>query len=238
MTSMRTVKAAGTVAAVVLLGLAGGAITSARVDDDRRESDPTIEKGFDIAPVKLHLAGLDRDLVGRGSYIVNATADCNGCHNSPDLGGEFVIPTGMPYFLKPPQVRTQINQAGYLGGGMDFGPYPSADPPGAFPNIVSRNLTPDASGRPEGGHTLEEFFRIMRKGKDFDGIHPTCTGGPDGKCLPAPFDGSRLQIMPWPSFARMSDDDIRAIYEYLSAIPCISHAGSVGIPSNLYQTCP
>lgn len=27
--------------------------------------------------------------------------------------------------------------------------------------------------------------------------------------------------MPWPNFQNMTDHDIQAIYEYLSAIPCI-----------------
>jgi hypothetical protein len=233
--------ALGVSASCVAAVLVGTLISTPRVhaDDDQRDRDESkVQEGFEIAPVNLNLAGLNRALVGKGSYIVNAQGDCNGCHNSPDLGGEFVIPTGMPYFLKPPQVRTRVNPAGYLGGGRDFGPYPSATPPGAFPNIVSRNLTPDTSGRPEGGRTLGEFFTIFRKGKDFDGVHPTCKGAPNGHCLPPPFDGSLLQIMPWPVYGNMSDDDIRAIYEYLKAIPCISHAGTVGLPSVLYQTCP
>ncbi len=121
---------------------------------------------------------------------------------------------------------------------MDFGPYPSDTPPGAFPHIFSRNLTPDVTGLPEGGHTFAEFRTILRTGHDFDGVHPTCTGAPNGSCLPPPFDGRLLQIMPWPVYAKMSEDDIRAIYEYLSAIPCISHADTIGLPANLYQTCP
>jgi hypothetical protein len=239
MTAIRIIKPAGAVATVVLLGLAGISITSNRVDaDDSSESDSRVQIGFEIAPVKLKLEGLDRALVGVGSYIVNAQSDCNGCHFSPDLGGEFVVPTGMPYFLKPPKISTKVNPAGYLGGGRDFGQYPSPTPVGAFPHIFSRNLTPDVSGRPEGGHTLDEFFTILRTGHDFDGVHPTCTGAPSGHCLPAPFDGSLLQIMPWPTFASMSDNDIKAIYEYLKAIPCISHSGTIGLPANLYQTCP
>jgi hypothetical protein len=241
MAPKKLVSAVGVSASCVAAVLVGTLISSPRVqanDDDRDRDESRVQEGFEIAPVSLNLTGLDRALVGKGSYIVNAQADCNGCHNSPDLGGEFVIPTGMPYFLKPPQVRTKINPKGYLGGGMDFGQYPSPTPVGAFPHIVSRNLTPDTSGRPEGGHTLGDFFTIMRRGDDFDGIHPTCTGAPNGNCLPSPFDGSRLQIMPWPVFANMSDDDIRAIYEYLRAIPCVSHKGSVGLPANLYQTCP
>ena len=30
--------------------------------------------------------------------------------------------------------------------------------------------------------------------------------------------------MPWPNFQDLTDYDIRAIYEYLSAIPCIAPA--------------
>jgi len=41
-------------------------------------------------------------------------------------------------------------------------------------------------------------------------------------CVPPPFDGTRLQIMPWPAYQSLTDHDLRAIYEYLSAIPCIA----------------
>jgi hypothetical protein len=43
---------------------------------------PRIERGFDIAAVPLNLEGKNRRLVGLGSYIVNAQADCNGCHSA------------------------------------------------------------------------------------------------------------------------------------------------------------
>ena len=240
MTLKRTVNMIGAVAAFGAIVLAGMWINSPRVraDDDGNDEQSKIQQGFAISPVPLNLAGKNRALVGLGSYIVNGHADCDGCHYSPDLGGQFVVPTGMPYFLKPPKISTKINPAGYLGGGRDFGQYPSVMPVGAFPHIISRNLTPDRSGRPEGGHTLEEFFTIFRTGHDFDGVHPTCRGTPNGHCLPAPFDGSLLQIMPWPAYGNMTDNDIRAIYEFLKAVPCVSHAGTVGLPANLYQTCP
>jgi len=34
-----------------------------------------------------------------------------------------------------------------------------------------------------------------------------------------PDDGEILQVMPWPVFRNMSDHDLRAIYEFLHAIP-------------------
>jgi hypothetical protein len=36
--------------------------------------------------------------------------------------------------------------------------------------MISRNLMPDKNGRPEGGHTLEQFEKIIRTGVDFDNI--------------------------------------------------------------------
>ena len=59
----------------------------------------------------------------------------------------------------------------------------------------------------------------MRTGKDFDHLHPSCAGAQTPGCLPAPFNGDVLQIMPWPLFKNMTDHDLLAIYEYLSAIP-------------------
>ena len=211
------------VAAIGVLVLAGIATSSQRLraeDGKNGDGDARVRQGFKIAPVLLNLVGKNRELVGLGSYIVNAQADCNGCHSAgPET--EFT-PSGNPYLLPPVFAgKKKFNPATYLGGGNDFGPFPG---PGPFPHIVSRNLTPDKTGLPEGGATFQEFYTIMKTGKDFDHLHPTCTGAPDGKCIPFPFNGDRLQIMPWPVYQDMSDHDIRAIYEYLSAIPCVGPA--------------
>jgi hypothetical protein len=37
-----------------------------------------------------------------------------------------------------------------------------------------------------------------------------------------PFNGDLLQVMPWPNYKSLTDYELRAIYEYLSAIPCIA----------------
>jgi hypothetical protein len=96
---------------------------------------------------------------------------------------------------------------GYLSGGVPFGP--AASP------IVSRNLTPDASGRPA-GLTFEEFEQVIRLGTDYK---PTVfpPGGP-------------LVVMPWMAYRHGTDHYVRAIYEYLSSIPCIE--GGPGSPAN------
>jgi hypothetical protein len=88
---------------------------------------------------------------------------------------------------------TLINAPCYLAGGAEFGPF------------VSRNITPRANGLPA-GRTLEQFKAIMHEGTDFRTT-------PDGTPI--------LQVMPWPVYGNMSDDDLEAIYEYLRAIPMI-----------------
>ena len=69
-----------------------------------------------------------------------------------------------------------------------------------FGPFKSANITPDSSGRPA-GLTQSEFLHVLRTGED-----------PDEP-------GMLLQVMPWPVIGKMTDDDLIAIYTYLSAIP-------------------
>ena len=146
-----------------------------------------ILRGFEIAPVPLNLHNKDLVLVGTGSYIVNAQAACNDCHTNPPFA-----PGGDPFAGEP----EQINVEGYLAGGASFGPF------------ITRNLTPDSSGRPA-GLTYQEFRRTLRTGVDLKAIPPP---------VPAP-DNDLLQVMPWPVHRNMIERDLRAVYEYLKAIP-------------------
>jgi hypothetical protein len=195
----------------------GAAATLAHADDRRNlEGDEArIRRGFEIAPVPLNLWRKDRDLVGLGSYLVNGVADCNGCHTA-NPATEYTS-GGNPYFKGgAPQV---VNQSTYLAGGRNFGPLVA----GLTPDIVSRNLTPDRTGRPA-GRTFAEFKLIVQTGADLDHLHPPCSAKQPTSCFPGflPFDGDLLQIMPWPVYQHMGVRELRAIYEYLSAIPCIA----------------
>lgn len=135
----------------------------------------------------------------------------------PRYGSGEAIHTGS----QPVLWAAEASQPGDLfGGGRDFGTI--SGPPS--PHIISRNLTPSTkTGLPEGDHTFSEFLEILRTGKDFDHLHPNCSAAVTTNCFPPvpPFNGDLLQIMPWPNFQEMTDHDIRAIYEYLSAIPCV-----------------
>jgi hypothetical protein len=170
-------------AATLLATAAAGAWAQDRAATSGTSGDAArIAKGFEIAPVPLKLKGLDRNLVGLGSYIVNAQGGCNDCHTYPSYA-----PGGDPFKGEP----TKINKQRYLAGGRPFGR-----------GIVSANITPDAKGLPH-GLTYREFVRIIRTGRE-------------------PHDPDEiLQVMPWPIFMNMNDRDLRAIYEYLRAIPSI-----------------
>lgn len=137
-----------------------------------------IQQGFRIAPVPLNFRRNVRDLVGLGSYIVNAQGGCNDCHTNPPYAEG-----GNPFEGEPEQINTEH----YLAGGTAFGPF------------VSANITPDATGRPH-GLTFQEFLQVMRTGHD-------------------PHEEGILQVMPWPVYGKMTRRDLRAVYEYLSAIP-------------------
>ncbi|MGA6957332.1 MAG: hypothetical protein WA306_04795 [Candidatus Acidiferrales bacterium] len=211
---------------VILLTGAISVAVSAR-EQDKDDEDRLVEIGFKIAPVHLNLENKDHDLVGLGSFLVNAVAVCNDCHSPAGaMGPEEYLPGNNPYYGQ----KNVVNAAVYLSGNMDFGPIG----PGS-PDIISRNLTPDKTGLPEGGRSFLQGLTIMRTGRDFDLVHPPCTGAPDGTCLPAmDGDGNLLQIMRWRFYQNMTEHQLRAIYEYLSAVPCVEGPPA---PSVLHNDC-
>ena len=120
------------------------------------------------------------DQVYQGSYIVNTQGSCADCHSCP------TYKVGNNPFKGE---KLKFNSVSYLAGGVAFGPF------------LSRNLTPDASGKPA-GMTLNQFKATLRTGHSSND--------------PA---GSLLQVMPWPVYGKMSDTDLEAVYAYLQNIP-------------------
>jgi len=203
--------------------------------DNPESEEAQIAIGWRIAPSFINARGKNPALVGLGSFIVNAQADCNGCHGS-DPANEYLT-TNNPYFLAP-NSPAKFNQATYLNGGQNFGPAgpgivqdvnsPLYAGPGLGPNIITRNLTPDHTGNPEGGNDLDIFVKIMRTGHDFDKLHPNCSGNVTDNCYMAPVNGALLQVMPWPKFQSMTDRQLTAIWTYLSTVPCNPHDDALG----------
>jgi hypothetical protein len=102
---------------------------------------------------------------------------------------------GNPSLGEPEEINTEV----FLAGGRPFGA------------ILSRNIAPDPETGLPAGMTFDEFELVMRTGVDRDRVAPL---------VPSP-DNDLLQVMPWPVFRYMSDRDLRAIYEYLRAIPSV-----------------
>jgi hypothetical protein len=78
-----------------------------------------------------------------------------------------------------------------------------------FGPVTSANITPDENGRPA-GLTFEAFLQLLRTGHD-------------------PDEQDRiLQVMPWNAYGKMTNGDLRAIYEYLRAIPSLPNNPNPG----------
>jgi hypothetical protein len=204
-----------------------------------------VQQGFSISPIPKNMLNFKHSIpakVGLGSYIVNAIGDCSGCHSFPQYlekgNSSGSNPNaGDPYegLLMSQSVNGQLvanfNTSHYLAGGQCFGPF------------MARNLTPDANGLPE-GLTETEFIKVLRTGEDVhcekDPADPICQLGPSTPLL---------QVMPWPTYHSMTDNDLKAIYAYLSAVPaanacnlvkygCPGFNGSTGYTYPSTLDCP
>jgi hypothetical protein len=186
-------------------------------------SPSRIQQGFAASPIpksRLNFAGKVPAQVAIGSYLVNGVADCSGCHSFPkflphgDAAGSNPA-AGDPFQGTPrsqsisEQLRANFNVSHYLAGGECFGP------------VMSRNLTPDATGRPL-GLTESEFINVMRTGEDI-----ACKNNPSNPICTLDPDTAVLQTMPWPAYHSMTDADIEAIYAYLSALPSAQACNTV-----------
>jgi hypothetical protein len=205
-------------------------------------SQSQVQQGLAASPIpasQLNFTGKNPYLVALGSYLVNGAADCNGCHTFPRFlrpGG--TAPTGAnstanltnqgsnpqygnPY-LDPPeqsltgQLKANHNVKHFLAGGRCFGFF------------MSRNLTPDDSGKPR-GLTEAEFIQVMRQGKDiscnkpnpptYGGVVDPVCSTPEGLGAGTSFNPEVLQTMSWPTYHSLTDTDLKAIYAYLSSLP-------------------
>jgi len=158
---MRWKVVTGVVASVFVASL-GMAILKADHDHDRPgqifdrhdrddDDDARVATGFLYARqqgIKLDLKHKDKEVVGLGSYLVNAVGGCNDCHTAPPYTKDPYAALGAP---------KQINNACYLAGGQTFGPF------------VSRDITPFENGMPA-GLTFNQFKHVIRTGEDPD--HP------------------------------------------------------------------
>src|SRR5580700_10837603 len=160
-----------------------------------------------------NLAGLGSNPLYGNPYLDPPEQPLNGqlqANTNADTTHGIVTytPTGVPIY--------QYNH--FLAGGRCFGFF------------MSRNLTPDDSGKPR-GLTEAEFMQVMRQGKDvscdpnrpnpptYGGVVDPVCSTPEGLGAGVSFNPGVLQTMSWPTYHSMTDTDLKAIYAYLSALP-------------------
>ena len=188
-------------------------------------TDDRIAAGYAASPVPLNLTGKNQAQVGVGSYIINTIGVCNHCHSNTQY-----VPAGDPYDLNPPytgkivngRAQFTIDQTTFVAGGASFGA------------VYSKNLTPAPSASvtnptsktpyyAAGGNDWPTFWGILHNGTDIDKILLPTTGVQPGPITATTANDTLLQVMPWPAVRHLTDSDLNAVWQYLSAIPCTSN---------------
>lgn len=138
------------------------------------------------------------ELVERGSYLVN-TIGCADCHSPKSFG-----PSG-------PVIDPNTNFGGHIDGDLsetvdkeslsNWVLFNMSNTAAVGPWGISyaANISSDPTGI--GNWTEEQFFRSMREGQ-YKGLKDT------RKLLPP---------MPWPNYAQLTDEDLRAIFAFLKS---------------------
>jgi hypothetical protein len=133
----------------------------------------------------------DSELFGRGAYIVNAIAGCNGCHSNPERssGGDGGLPAG------------RINTSQYLGGGQIFNTPPPLQPIVHTVRSMSANLSGKSLGYFNSGTISFDQWDL----EITQGVHADVP--PPRPPLAWP--------MPAATFRNMTIDDLEAVYFYV-----------------------
>ncbi len=191
--------AAGAAAGLLILG---SVVTQAgnRVDSANPTQQRDLDSKWKEIRIGYEIAPVPLDTRGKNPLLVGlGSYIVNAQGSCTDCHTHPNFAAGGNPYLGQPEA---INAEQYLSGGRLFGPF------------KSKNLTPDDSGRPA-GLTFEQFRTLLRTGRDPDELNP---------------DGTPriLQVMPWPVIGKMTDLDLRAVYEYLRAIPKLPDNPSPG----------
>jgi len=141
--------------------------------------------------------------VERGKYLVNTVGGCNDCHTPWKMGPQGPEPdmtrmlSGHPAEMPmPPAPKLSMPWMAAAGATMTAW----AGPWGVS---YTANLTPDSTGLGTWDETV--FMLAIRNGKHIGNGRPI------------------LPPMPWQNFAKMTDDDLKAIFAYLKTIPPIKN---------------
>ena len=132
-------------------------------------------------------------LVERGRYLATA-GGCGDCHTPKTASWEpdsSRLLAGSPSNAPAPSAPRKAGEVVSSAGSTAFhGPWGIS---------YAANLTPDPATGIAREYTEASFIRALRTGKT-----------PDG--------GSILPPMPWQNYAKMTDDDLKALWAYLQSL--------------------
>ncbi|HXG47292.1 MAG TPA: c-type cytochrome [Methylomirabilota bacterium] len=143
------------------------------------------------------------ELIARGQYLVTIGV-CNDCHTPFKMGPNGPEPD-MTRMLSGHPETNQLPPPPSLPPGWGYtGSADNTAWAGPWGISYTANLTPDQN---TGIGIWDEamFIKTIRNGRHMG----------EGRPL--------LPPMPWPWYAKMTDDDLRAIFAYLKSIPPISN---------------
>lgn len=168
------------------------------------------EKKYESVPELKELT--EQDYINRGEYLVN-TIGCQDCHSPKRMGerGPEVIEelmfSGYPSERNLPEISNEALQNGWILMNEDFTAFA-----GPWGGSFASNLTSDDTGI--GSWKLEQFKIALKKGK-FKGME-------NGRDL--------LPPMPWQNFAKLRDEDLKAIFHYLQSTKPVNNVVPAPIP--------
>lgn len=156
------------------------------------------------------------ELVKRGEYLVTI-GGCNDCHSPKIMTAMGPAPdpkrllSGHPAEEPLPAITDKKMIAPGQWALFSSGLTAAVGPWGTS---FAANLSPDDTGI--GNWTEAQFFKAIREGKSkgLDGTRPL------------------LPPMPWFNFAKMSDEDLKAVFAYLKSLPPVQNV----VPNPLLPT--
>lgn len=177
-------------------------------------SDPTKNGG---SAAGRHEPLDSTQLVQRGEYLVTVGL-CDDCHSPKVMTPEGPVVdsirrlSGHPAAEPLPAITDSTMAA--PGNWVLFSPGFTASV-GPWGTTYAANLTPDDTGT--GAWSFEQFKKAIREGKSkgLDGARPL------------------MPPMPWPNLARMSDDDLQAVFAFLKSLPPVKNAVPISRSSQL-----
>ena len=168
--------------------------------------------GCQSQPEKTEIT--DQQMIERGEFLVKA-GGCDDCHTPKNFGPKGPEldmtrrfsghPEGTPI---PPVDTTLLHQWAYLSHDLTMAV-------GPWGVTFSANLTPD-NETGIGTWQPEMFINAMKTGKHL--------GVADGRPI--------LPPMPWQSVARLSEEDLKAMFMYLKTLPAVKNKVPDPLPPN------